>query len=92
MLIAIATETTRYTINTHQLRLTYITAFDDRMEKQATVVLDFFPKKVYKTRFVANSSQIIVIYQGLEENRIMQYVALLDDKGRLAGSFKATAR
>lgn len=61
----------------------YLDAFDDNMEKKATIVLDFFPKKVYKTRFVASGNQIVTIYQGLEENRVVQYVALLDDKGRL---------
>lgn len=60
-------------------------AYDDSMNKTATVLLDFFPQKIYQTRFIAYPDKIIVLYQALESNKVVQYAALLDDKGRLKG-------
>ncbi len=60
-------------------------AFDDSMNKVATVLLDFFPEKIYETRFIAYPDKIIVLYQALESNKVVQYAALLDEKGRLKG-------
>ena len=58
-------------------------AYDDSMNKTATVLLDFFPQRIYQTRFVSYPDKIIVLYQALESNKVVQYVALLDEKGRL---------
>ncbi|MFI5196497.1 MAG: hypothetical protein ACHQD8_05360 [Chitinophagales bacterium] len=58
-------------------------AYDDSMNKLATVLLDFFPQRIYQTRFVSYPDKIIVLYQALESNKVVQYVALLDEKGRL---------
>ena len=58
-------------------------AYDDSMNKSATVILDFFPDKIYQTRFIATNDRIIILYQAMESNRIVQYAALLDEKGRL---------
>ena len=69
-------------------------AYDDSMNKVATVLLDFFPDKIYETRFIAYPDKIIILYQALESNKVVQYAALLDEKGRLKnkpvqlGSFK----
>ena len=60
-------------------------AYDDSMNKTATVVLDFFPSKIYETRFIAYGDKIIVLYQSLESNKVIQYAALLDSKGLLHG-------
>lgn len=60
-------------------------AFDDSMNKAATIILDFFPKKIYATRFIAYPDRIVVLYQALESNKVVQYVALLDDHARLMG-------
>jgi len=60
-------------------------AFDESMTKTATVMLDFFPPKIYQTRFIAYPDKIIVLYQALESNKVVQYAALLDEKGRLKG-------
>ncbi len=60
-------------------------AYDDSMNKVATVLLDFFPEKIYQVRFVAYPDKIIALYQALESNRVVQYAALLDEKGRLKG-------
>ena len=60
-------------------------AFDDSMNKVATVLLDFFPEKIYETHFIAYPDKIIVLYQALERNKVVQYAALLDEKGRLKG-------
>jgi hypothetical protein len=61
----------------------YIDAYDDSMNLKATVVLDFFPSKIYETRFVAYNDQIIVLYQAVEGNKLILYAALLDATGRL---------
>ena len=60
-------------------------AYDDSMNKVATVLLDFFPEKIYETRFIAYPDKMIVLYQALESNKVVQYAALLDEKGRLKG-------
>lgn len=60
-------------------------AYDDSMNKVATVLLDFFPDKIYQVRFIAYPDKIIALYQALESNKVVQYAALLDDKGRLKG-------
>ncbi|MES2701628.1 MAG: hypothetical protein V4649_03265 [Bacteroidota bacterium] len=58
-------------------------AFDDSMNKVAMVLLDFFPSRIYQVRFIAYPDKIVVIYQALESNKVVQYAALLDNKGRL---------
>lgn len=61
----------------------YLDAYNDSMVRTATVILDFFPKKIYETRFVISGNSIIVLYQAIEGNKVVQYAALLDDRGRL---------
>ena len=61
----------------------FLDAYDDSMVKKATVLLDFFPKKIYETRFINYSDRMIVLYQAVEGNKVVQYAALLDTKGRL---------
>lgn len=61
----------------------YLDSYDDSMQKTATVILDFFPQKIYQTKFIAYSKQIIVLYQSVEGNKVIQYAALLDETGRL---------
>lgn len=61
----------------------YLDAYDDNMEKVATVVLDFFSGRIYDTRFVNYANQMIVLYQSVDGGKVTQYAALLDDKGRL---------
>jgi len=58
-------------------------AFDDAMNKKATVVLDFLPDKLYEIHFVAYPEKILVLFQALESNKVVQYAALLDGLGRL---------
>lgn len=58
-------------------------AFDDSMNKAATIILDFFPDKIYQTRFISYNDRIVILYQALESNKVVQYAALLDEKGRL---------
>lgn len=60
-------------------------AFDDSMNKAATVLLDFFPPKIYQIKFVSYPDKIIVLYQAAVSNKIVQYAALLDERGRLKG-------
>ncbi len=61
----------------------YLEAYNDNMDKLATVNLDFFPTKIYETRFVASPTQITVLYQAISGNKVLQYAALLDEMGRL---------
>ncbi|MBA3827633.1 MAG: hypothetical protein H0X33_01735 [Taibaiella sp.] len=61
----------------------FLDAYNDSMERVATVVLDFFPPKIYDVRFIPYANQIIVLYQGIEGNKITLYGALLDGTGRL---------
>ncbi len=61
----------------------FLDAYDDSMVKTATVILDFFPKKIYETKFITYHDRIVVIYQAIEGSKVVQYAALLDEKGRL---------
>lgn len=61
----------------------FLDVYDDSMARVATVILDFFPSKIYETRFVAYANKMVVLYQAVESGKIVQYAALLDEKGRL---------
>lgn len=63
----------------------FLDAWNDSMGRMATIVLDFFPPKIYETRFVAYPDKIIVLFQASERGKITQYAALLDATGRLQG-------
>lgn len=61
----------------------FLEAYDDEMQKKATVVLDFFPAKIYNVRFIPDADKIIVLYQAQSGTKITQYAALLNEKGIL---------
>jgi hypothetical protein len=61
----------------------FLDGFDDSMRLKATIALDFFPKKIYDTKFIVYPDQIIVLYQAIERNHVIQYAAILDSKARL---------
>jgi hypothetical protein len=61
----------------------FLDAYDDNMQKSASVMLDFFPKQIYQTRFIAYDDKIMVLYQSTEKNKLTQWAALLDDMGRM---------
>ncbi len=63
----------------------FLEAYDEVMNKTATIVLDFFPEKIYKVRFVPFPNQMLVLYQEQYGTRITQYAAMLNDKGLLQG-------
>lgn len=63
----------------------FLDAYDDSMKRIATVVLDFFPAKIYQTQFITYPDKIIVLYQAHERGKIIQYAARLDEKGLLQG-------
>ena len=63
----------------------FLDAWNDSMERTATIILDFFPAKIYETRFVAYPDKIIALYQVSERGKVTQYAALLDAAGRLQG-------
>ena len=59
--------------------------FDDSMKKVRTVNLDFFPGKIYQSRFISYPDKIIALYQALQGNKVIQYAALLDENALLKG-------
>jgi hypothetical protein len=61
----------------------FLDAYNDNMDKTATVILDFFPEKIYNVRFILFADKMMVLYQSQEGTRITQYAALLNDKGLL---------
>lgn len=61
----------------------YLDAYNDSMRLLATVALDFFPQKIYETRFYTTADRIIVLYQAVQRNQVVQYAALLDSKARM---------
>ncbi len=66
----------------------FLDAWDDSMQRLATVVLDFFPGKIYDTRFVAYADRMIVLYQVIERGKLTQHAAMLDGRGRLQGKVR----
>lgn len=60
-------------------------AYDDSMSKKATIILDFFPPRIYQTQFIAYPDKIMVLYQALESNKVVQYMAMLNSNGMLRG-------
>ena len=63
----------------------FLHAYDDSMAKMATVVLDFFPRRVASVRFVAYPQKMLVLYQEVEGRNFTQFAAVLDVEGRLQG-------
>lgn len=61
----------------------YIDAYDDKMERLATVILDFMPKRTFGTKFITYKDKLIVLYQESKGSDVIQYAALLDVDGRL---------
>jgi hypothetical protein len=61
----------------------FLDAYNDKMERLATVVLDFFPNKIYQVKFITYPDQMLVLYQSVDGTKITQYAALLDNAGRL---------
>ena len=63
----------------------FLDIWNDSMVREATVILDFFPTKIYETKFIAYPDKIIALYQSLERGKVIQYAARLDAIGRLIG-------
>ncbi|WP_157976895.1 hypothetical protein [Taibaiella helva] len=61
----------------------YLDAYNDSMRLLATIALDFFPQKIYATRFYTTEDQIIVLYQAVQSNQVVQYAAKLDSRARM---------
>lgn len=61
----------------------YLDAFNDAMQKQATVILDFLPRRSFGTKFITYNDKIIVLHQVTESGRVVQYATLLDARGRI---------
>lgn len=63
----------------------FLDIWNDSMVREATVILDFFPTKIYETKFIAYPDKIVALYQSLERGKVIQYAAKLDATGRLMG-------
>lgn len=61
----------------------YLDAYNNNMERVATVVLDFIQGRVYETKFYTYADHMILLYQVLDGARLTQYAVLLDEKARL---------
>ncbi|WP_162903283.1 hypothetical protein [Taibaiella koreensis] len=61
----------------------YLDAYNDSMRLLATIALDFFPQKIYATRFYTTDDQIIVLYQAVQSSQVVQYAAKLDSRARM---------
>jgi len=61
----------------------FLEALNDQMQLEYRIHLDFFPDKIYETKFIIRDNQIIVLYQGVENKVLTQYAALLDKNARL---------
>ena len=61
----------------------YLDAYDAKMQRTATVILDFLPRRCFGTKFITYPGRIIVLYQVTESSKVMQYGAVLDETGRL---------
>ncbi len=61
----------------------YLDAYNDAMQRQATVILDFLPRRSFGTKFITYNDKIIVLHQVTESGRVVQYATLLDAKGRI---------
>jgi hypothetical protein len=61
----------------------FLDAYNDEMEKTATVVLDFFPDKIYNVKFIPVDTRILVLYQSQEGTKITQFASILNSKGML---------
>ena len=51
----------------------YLDAYNDAMQRQATVILDFLPRRSFGTRFITYNDKIIVLHQVTESGRVVTY-------------------
>lgn len=62
----------------------YLDAYDSKMKRLATVVLDFLPERVMGTKFITYKDKMIVLYQVSEGNSVLVFATVLDNKGRIS--------
>lgn len=63
----------------------FLNGYTDSMKLAVQVSLDFFPQKIYDTKFINYNDRILVLYQAIQAGDVVQYAALLDNKGLLQG-------
>lgn len=61
----------------------YLDAYDDRMQKKATVVLDFLPEKIFGAKFITYRDKLLIFYQTSSKGVTEVYGSVLDKTGRL---------
>lgn len=62
----------------------FLYAYNDSMALTAKIALDFLPQRILDIQFINYPHQIVTLFQAEARNYIIQYVALIDDKGLLA--------
>jgi len=67
----------------------FLNGYNDSMSLVAKVNLDFFPQKIYDTKFFNYPDHILVFFQAIQNNEVVQYAALLDQNGMLQGRPKS---
>ena len=61
----------------------FLDAYNDSMRLMATIALDFFPQKIYETKFINYDDQVTVLFQAVQSNYVVQYAVRLDNKARM---------
>ncbi len=61
----------------------FLDAYNDSMRLMATVALDFFPQKIYETKFINYDDQLTVLFQAVQSNYVVQYAVRLDGRARM---------
>ncbi len=61
----------------------FLDAYNDSMRLMATVALDFFPQKIYETKFINYDDQLTVLFQAVQSNYVVQYAVRLDGSARM---------
>lgn len=61
----------------------FLDAYNDSMRLLATIALDFFPQKIYETKFINYDDQITVLFQAVQSNYVVQYAVRLDSRARM---------
>ena len=61
----------------------FLDAYNDSMRLMATIALDFFPQKIYETKFINYDDQLTVLFQAVQSNYVVQYAVRLDSRARM---------
>jgi hypothetical protein len=66
----------------------FLDAYNDSMRLLATIALDFLPKKIAGSNFYVANNHIIMLYQAVQRDQMIQYAVRLNEKGLIQGKPK----